>query len=131
MPKKPVRQVESWWFVLPDDRVLDAAEQGRFLLAPLTQAERLRAWDERERIQIANGTIVQDSRAFRQARELVLSNLVSTENVPSDAPSAWPGREAPREQREAWLEANLDDFDVVAIGVEIRERSTLGPAEKN
>ena|SRR6185312_8648261 len=132
MPKKPKRITEAWWFILPQEREAPVAEQGRFLLSPLSQAERMRLMDERSRIHTGgDGSILIAPRNIQQAREIVLEHLVQTENVPSDLPLAWPGPEADLEKREKWLDENLKDLDVVAIGMEIRNKSILGEDLKN
>ena len=132
MPKKPQRLAGEWDFVLPAEEKLDEAERGVFTVKALTQAERLRALDTRVRTELNDdGTIVSQSHAFRQAFEIVRDHLVKTANVPSDAPENWPGLAAPPEARELWMERNLDDFDILAIGTAIREASFLGEPVKN
>jgi len=132
MPKKPQRLAGEWDFVLPGDEKLDVSERGVFTLKGLTQAERLRAHDTRTRIEFNDaGAVLSQSHAFRQAFEIVRDHIVKTVNVPSDAPEDWPGLAAPVEAREQWIDRNLDDFDVLAIGTAIRESSFLGEAVKN
>jgi len=129
MPRKPVNPAESYWFILPDELDLPAAEQGRFKLAPIPMAEVHLVWDARERVTTAGGVLLTESRAFQQTRELVLDYLLATDNVPSDAPSPWPGQDAPRAERERWLAENLTPINVAVLGAEIRSRSMFGAAE--
>lgn len=132
MPKKPKRVAEDWTFILPDERALPPEEQGRFRLSPLTLAERMRVRDERSRLTTtAAGEVIVQSRAWTQLRELVIEHLLSTENVPSDAPSPWPGLDSSREKREKWLDENLEDLDVATIGIEIRDKALFGGELKN
>lgn len=131
MPKKPSRLAEDWTFVLPQDRAQPPEQQSTFRLAPLTMAERMRVLDDRNRIQRnEDGTIVVHTRANQQLREIVIEHLVDAENCPVGSPAKWPGLEADREQREKWLEQNLEDVDVLVIGLEIREKSfNRGPVK--
>jgi hypothetical protein len=115
MPNAVKRQVESWWFVLESEKTLPPDKQSRFLLKPLTQAERLRVWDDYKWVSVdPQGGRSITPRAMQQAEQLVLSNLLETQNFPLDNPITWPasgGLEAKRKYLEM-----LDDMDVVEIG---------------
>lgn len=123
MPKRVHRSAEAFTYVLMDDRKLPLAEQSRFRLKPLTQAEKLAVLDGLNWVDVReDGTSEVMPRAFQQALELVLTHLESTENFPSDGPEPWPGVSAPRAKRVAYLEM-LDEMDVYELGNEIRHHA--------
>jgi hypothetical protein len=130
MPKRTKRQVESWWYVLVSEREKPKEEQSRFLLKPLTQAERMRVWDDHNWVTVSpDGASSINARGLQQAHALVVSNLLKTENFPLDAPEAWPEKGS-RGEKETYLEM-LDDMDVFEIGNEIRNKSVLEQEAKN
>lgn len=131
MPKATKRQTEAWWYVLMSERKNEKADQSRFLLKPLTQAERMRVWDDHNWVTVnpADGSSAVSSRGLQQAHALVLSNLVEVENFPLDGPKPWPAKGS-RAEKETYLEM-LDDMDVFEIGNAIREKSVLEPEVKN
>ena len=122
MAQRAKRPAEAWWYVLTKDRELPREEQSRFLLRPLTQAERMRVWDDFSvRTTGGDGTTQIADRSFQQAYGLALSNIAEVENFPAGEPQAWPSKEAARRQ---YLNT-IDDMDVWELGNEIRERSSL------
>lgn len=130
MPKAVARQIEAWWYTLISERSSKPEEQSRFKLAPLTQAERMRVFDDASWVSVDNdGKSTVQPRGFQQARELLLEKLVETENFPLGAPKAWPANGS-RSAKEEYLEL-LDDMDVFEIGNAIRQKSTLEVAAKN
>ena len=130
MPNATKRQVEAWWYVLVSEREKPMNEQSKFLLKPLTQGERMRVWDDSSWVAIAkDGSRSITARGFQQAHEILMSNLVETQNFPLDGVKAWPANGSGAD-REAYLEM-LADLDVFELGDVIRNRSTLGPEVKN
>jgi hypothetical protein len=130
MPNAVKRQTESWWYTLHSERGKPKDQQSRFRLKPLTQAERMRVWDDHNWVTVkADGESAVNSRGLQQAHALVISNLLEVENFPLDGPKAWPV-EGNRKEKEAYLEL-LDDMDVFEIGNAIREKSTLEVEAKN
>lgn len=125
------RPIEAWWYVLPSDRDLPAEKQSRFLLKPLSQAERMEAWDESDWVSIdgTTGERTVKPRGFRQARELVIRNLVDVENFPASKPDPFP-KGGSQAERTAYIE-KLDDIDLFLIGDEIRKHSSLELEVKN
>ena len=122
MAQRAKRPAEAWWYVLEADRELPQEEQSRFLLRPLTQAERMRVWDDYSvKTRGEDGTIQIADRAFQQAYRLCLTNIAEIENFPAGEPQAWPSKEV---ARRAYLNT-MDDLDVHEVGNEIRERSSL------
>lgn len=111
MAKAKKRPTEAWTYVLEADRSLDPSEQSRFVLAPMTYAQRAAVRDG----------MTQGDRVYRSAGEIALDHILSIENFPSDDPRPWP---AEREERRKYLEL-LDDDDVLEIGNEVWARSTL------
>ena len=130
MAKATKRVTESWWYTLPSDRELPESEQSRFLLSPLTYGERARVYDQREVIrQSANDDRAVESRMFSVAAELALTHLEDVENFPASEPKPWP-RSGTREAKQKYLDM-LADADLLALGIEVMTKSTLGDAEKN
>lgn len=124
MAKRVKRPAESWWYTLKADEQLPAEEQSRFLLRPLTGAERMRVFDDiSDTTRAPDGTVTILQRGFRQARELVLSHVESIENFPAGEAQPWPAKAS---ERERYLEM-MDDLDVWEVGNEIREHSRLEP----
>lgn len=121
MAKAKKRPAESWTYVLEADRALDAAQQSRFVLSPMTYAERAAIRDDLLR---GEGNV---SKVFRNAGTIAIEHLVSIENFPAGEPQPWP---ADRAARERYLEL-LDDDDVLEIGNEIWTRSALGYRDKD
>lgn len=134
MPKKKIRPVESWWYVLPSERENPPEQQSRFLLRPLSQADRMAVWDDLQRIRVERGdgprgeTTIQ-KRDFQSALELVVSHLERTENFPLGEPQPWDPAWS-EERKRSYLEM-LDDLDVYLIGNEIRDHAVVEPAAKN
>lgn len=116
MAKKNRCIAESWTYVTKADRALPKEEQTRFVLSPMTWAERDRARDA-----LSSDTVV-----HRQARQLALDHIVSIENFPVGGPLPWP---ADRAARESYLNT-LDDGDVLEVGNEVWTRSTIGADEE-
>lgn len=130
MPNATKRQVEAWWYVLLSERKRPIDQQSRFKMRPLTQSERMSVWDDSSWVHVdkeGNRTI--STRAFQQARSLVLSNLIETEKFPLDGPKRWPV-DGSLDEKSTYLDL-LDDMDVFEIGNEVREKSTLEPEVKN
>jgi hypothetical protein len=128
LPNATKRQVEAWWYVLQSERDKPQAEQSRFLLKPLTQAERMRVWDDSSWVAIdKNGSKSITARGFQQAHELCMTNIEEVQNFPLDGPKLWPKS---KPERLDYL-ALLDDMDVFEIGNAVREKSTLEPEAKN
>lgn len=125
------RPVEAWWYVLPSDQKLPVEQQSRFLLKPLTQAERMEVWDESDWVMIdgTTGDRTVRPRGFRQARELVLRNLVDVQNFPASKPEPFP-KDASQAERVTYID-KLDDIDLFLIGDEIRKHSSLEKEVKN
>lgn len=130
MAKRSQRPVEAFWFVLKKDQALPAEEQSRFKFRPLTQAERMRAMDNIESVTIeATGERQLRFRSFQQAREIVITALVDTENFPAGEPLKFDFK-ASREDREKYVEL-MEDNDVYAMGDHVFDHSTLGKDAKN
>jgi hypothetical protein len=130
MPNATKRQVESWWYVLLSEREKPAQEQSKFLLKPLTQAERMRVWDDHNWVTVdkdRNSAVI--SRGLQQALSLCISQLAEVQNFPLDGPKPWP-LGGSRMEKEKYLEM-LDDMDILEIGNAIRDKSTLEPEVKN
>lgn len=130
MPNATKRQVEAWWYVLVSEREKSKPEQSRFLCQPLTQAERMRVWDDHNWVIVnGDGTSSVNSRGLQQAHELVIDKLRDVQNFPLDGPKPWPANGS-KAEKEAYLEM-LEDMDVFEIGNAIREKSTLEAEAKN
>lgn len=130
MATRSKRPVEAFWFVLKKDQKLPAEEQSRFKFRPLTQAERMRAMDNIESVAIeATGERQLRFRSFQQAREIVITTLVDTENFPAGDHAKFDPK-ASREDREKYVEL-MEDNDVYAMGDYVFDHSTLGQDAKN
>ena len=116
MARRSEAAVESWWYVLEDDRELPKEEQSRFLLRPLTVAERARIYDD---------IIGDQSRTYQGALDLMYTHVERIENFPAGAPEAWP---ATRKERERYLSTFPLTY-MAEIGGEIIGRAGLGPAK--
>jgi len=128
MPAKTTRPAESWSYVLECDRELDAAEQSRFILRPLTQSERAAVRDDIARVETAkDGARSVVSRSQRQGIELAINHIVSIENFPAGAPQPWPPDPA---TRRSYLEMLRDDY-VQEVANEIWAKSVVGDDLKN
>lgn len=127
MAKKAVRHAaQSWNYVLRDDRVLPLEQQSRFVLKPLSQAERAAARDAMNRTVETPTGVLSENRTWQVTHGLALTHIVSIENFPAGDPKPWPTRLS---EREAYLE-QLDDDAVLELGNEIWVRSTLSPEEE-
>lgn len=128
MATKNPRLAESWSYVLLRDLALPIEQQSVFRLLPLTQAERLAAFDDSSRTVIdRDGSQVIQGRSRQVALSLCLSHIGDVQNFPAGAPESWP---ADREARARYLEG-LDDGAVNELGEEIYTRSSIGVLEKN
>ncbi|MDP9202290.1 MAG: hypothetical protein M3P26_10235 [Gemmatimonadota bacterium] len=128
MPNATKRQVEAWWYVLMSEREKPKEEQSRFLLKPLTQAERMGVWDDNSWVTVdKEGKRTITPRGFQQAYDLCLTQITQAENFPLNGPQSWP---TSRSAREVYLEM-LDDMDVFEIGNAVREKSVLEVEAKN
>jgi hypothetical protein len=129
MPNATKRQVEAWWYVLRSERDKPKDEQSRFRCNPLTQAERMRVWDDHNWVTVNGQTGDRSitSRGLQQAHALCVTQIIEVENFPLEGPKPWPGSKA---ARETYLEM-LDDMDVFEIGNAIREKATLEVEAKN
>lgn len=130
MPKATKRQVEAWWYVLMSEREKPKEEQSRFLCKPLTQAERMRVWDDHNWVTVdREGQSAVNSRGLQQAHALCVSQIIEVQNFPLEAPRPWPAQGS-KAEKEAYLE-QLDDMDVFEIGNAVREKSVLEVEAKN
>lgn len=114
MAKKAGHAVESWWYVLEDDRALPSSEQSRFLLRPLTVAERAALWDS---------FVVEKDRTFVRALELLVDHVERVENFPAGAPEPWPQKRA---EREAYI-GMLPGLYMSELANEIMRHAKLSP----
>jgi hypothetical protein len=114
MAKALKRPAESWIYILTSDRALEEREQSRFLLSPMTFAERAAIKDDMIRSSV--------ERVYRSAGDIVLAHIVSIDNFPAGEPQPWPKK---HEDRERYREL-LDDDQVLELGNEIFIRSSLG-----
>lgn len=122
MAQRAKRPAEAWWYTLKKDEGLPKEEQSRFLLRPLTQAERMRVWDDYTVVsKDANGERVVADRSFQQAYGLALTNIADVENFPAGEAAPWPSKKPARME---YLNT-MDDMDVWELGNEIREHSAL------
>lgn len=130
MPNATKRQVEAWWYVLASERNRPQAEQSRFKVKPLTQAQRMRIWDDHNWVTVdKEGQRAITSRGLQQAHELCVSQLLEVQNFPLEGPTPWPV-DGSKGEKEAYLEM-LEDIDVFEIGDAIRTKSTLEVEAKN
>lgn len=130
MPNATKRQVEAWWYVLDAERAKPKEEQSRFRCQPLTQAQRMRVWDDHNWVTVGtNGERAISTRGLQQAHELCLSQITEVQNFPLDGPKPWPDKGS-KGEKEAYLE-QLEDMDVFEIGNAIRNKSTLEVEAKN
>jgi hypothetical protein len=120
---------ETWSYVLRSDRELPLEQQSRFVLRPLTQAERLQGVDALVHTRTeSGGAILQVGRSAQVARDFALSHIVSTQNFPSDGPRPWPA-DGSLSERSSYLEMLSDDH-VSELGNEIWTRSSLAKSEE-
>lgn len=130
MPNATKRQVEAWWQVLKSEQDKPEQEQSKFLLSPLTQAERMRVWDDSSWLTVdKEGNKAISARGFQQAHALLLGKLLEARNFPLDSPRPWPAT-GTKGEKETYLEM-LSDMDVLELGDAIRNRSTLEVEAKN
>lgn len=136
--KAPIRPKGSWTFICPRDRGLPPEEQTVFTLTPLNVAQRMRAWDSVNWVH-DDGRI--EPHKFRQALSLCLTNVadvtnfkvpradtVDSEKIEYDVlPFPKKGSDDEKLTFFEWMH----DLDVMQVGDEIRERSSIGDAEKN
>ena len=126
MAKLKKRPPESWTYILQSDRALPIEQQSRFVLSPLTHAERAAVRDGAARIlHLEDGSVQSIDRTHQNAYAIVLDHVVSIENFPAGASQPWPAK---RDDRMRYLE-QLDDDDVLELGNEVWLRSSLGPDE--
>lgn len=111
MAKAVKRPAESWFYVLRRDRELDEREQSKFLLAPMTFAQRAAFQDD---------AIRRPDRIYQSAGDLVLSHVVSIDNFPAGEPQPWPKKP---EERQRYIELFDDDL-VLELGNEIFAQSS-------
>lgn len=125
------RPTGTWRFIPPEDRTLPKERQSVFILSPLTQAERMRAWDNLRWIdQDAAGNRTIRSRAYQEALELCIAHIEDVENFPADKPAPFPKNGSSPEEKAAYLD-QLDDVSILVIGSEIRNHSSLEEEAKN
>jgi hypothetical protein len=125
------RSLQSWEFVPPDDQKLPESERTTFVLSPLSQLERMEAWDNLNWVSNdPDGSSTIKPRAFQQAFQLCLSHIVEIRNFPAgngEQPKPWPPT---RTERAQYLE-QFSDLDILMIGSEIRNHSALEERAKN
>jgi hypothetical protein len=123
MAQRKQRMAGSWTYVLTSDRARPVAEQTRFVLRPLTGAERERYMDEMSIAESENGTVLLHPRTRSATRHVAITHIERIDNFPVGEPAQpWPASAA---ERETYLEM-LDDGAVFEIGNEIYLRSSLG-----
>ena len=115
MARRSEAAVESWWYVLEDDRELPKEEQSRFLLRPLSVSERARIYDD---------IIGDQNRTYQGALDLMYTHVERIENFPAGAAEPWP---ATRKEREKYL-ATFPLTYMAQIGGEIIGKAGLIPA---
>ena len=131
MAERAYRVTNEFDLILPADREKPKEKQSRFFFQPLTGAQRARVWDEQNWTERApDGTQRLLTRAYQEARRIVLEQLLRAENFPASAPEDYPGRDASLAKREAWLEL-LDDGDVLVLANLLIGHCVLGPDAKN
>jgi hypothetical protein len=124
------RPTGTWRFIPPEDRKLKKEKQSVFVLSPLSQGERMSAWDNLKWVEqdVAGNRTVR-SRAYQQALELALAHIEDVENFPAGKPEPWP-RTGTLEEKAAYLD-KMDDVSILVIGSEIRNHSSLEEEAKN
>lgn len=130
MAKATRRSVESFQFVLDEDKALPVEEQSTFVLRPLTQAEQMVALDElttESRSIERPGERIVKSRSWQQAYGLCLSHIEDVQNFPAGDPKPWP---KDQKERREYL-ALLSDTQVFQVGCAIRDRAYVEEAAKN
>jgi hypothetical protein len=126
--KRIERLAESWTYIVVTDRALPPEDQTVFRLRPMSQAERLAAFDDASRTVVQlDGTQAVIGRERQVAHRICLTHIEEIRNFPASAAMPWPTN---REARERYLEL-LDDDVIREVGNEIYDRSTAGVAEKN
>ena len=116
MARRSEAAVESWWYVLEDDRELPKAEQSRFLLRPLSVSEKARIYDD---------IIGDDHRRYGTALDLMYTHVERIENFPAGSAEPWP---LDRKEREKYL-ATFPLAYMAEISGEIINRAGLSPAK--
>lgn len=133
MAIKASRQAEAFTYIPKADRELPVEQQSRFVLRPLSLAERLRAIDELRVVEHrdVDGVVseIVHTRGFQQSGELVRTHLLDAHNFPAGAPERWPA-DGTRAQQDAYLE-QLDEFLILELGNALRERSAMSDAAGN
>ena len=138
MAQKAKRPAAAWWFVLKAERDRPKEEQTRFLLDPLTGPERMDVWDKLAGRAALDGRGL-EPQTFRTARELCIAKIRDIQNFPSAKPNGdgtYADQSEPypvhgnREEKAAYID-QFDEFDIVEIGHEIRDQSSLSPQLKN
>lgn len=128
MAKAKKRSAESFSYILESDRALPADQQTRFMLRPLTSAERHSLFSRAtERIELPEGGTRVISHTLALAREVCLDHIESIDRFPTDAPKPWPAK---RGEREMYLD-QFADLDLVELYNELFKRSWIGDEEKN
>lgn len=124
------RPTGTWRFIPPEDRKAKKEKQTVFVLSPLSQAERMAAWDNLKWVeQDETGNRVIRSRAYQEALKLCLDHIEEVENFPAGKPEQWP-KNGDVEGKLAFLD-KLDDVSILVIGSEIRNHSSLEEEAKN
>lgn len=138
MAQKAQRPAAAWWFTLRREHGLPAEEATRFLLDPLTGPERMDVWDKLAGRAALDGQQLQPQ-TFRTARELCIAKIRDIQNFPSmrkNPDGTYTDQAEPypvlgtRDDKAAYID-QLDEFDIVEIGHEIRDQSSLSPQLKN
>jgi hypothetical protein len=126
MAKKNRCIAESWTYVLLSDRTLPPDQQTRFTLRPMTAPERDQVRDNLSWTQLhIDGAHTRVNRTRQSARAIALNHIAGIDNFPVGAPQSWP---KDRDAQARYLDM-LEDGDVLEIGNEVFDRSTLGPDE--
>jgi hypothetical protein len=127
MAKKNRCIAEAWTYVLLSDRELPPDEQTRFTLRPMTAPERDHVRDNLSWTQLhPDGAHTRVNRTRQSARAIALNHIVGVENFPVGSPQPWPKE---RDDQVRYL-AMLDDGDVLELGNEVFDRSTMGADEE-
>lgn len=129
------RQIGNWQWIHPEDAKLPPEQQTVFTLSPMTQAERMESYDMGNWVRMVNGQRMIEPRAFRQAREICLSHVVDVANLRKEVPGGTELLNFPSngtaEEKSAFFDSYVDEIILFHIANEIRDRSTIGPPEKN
>jgi hypothetical protein len=121
MAKAVQRPAGSWTYILKSDEHLPIGQQSRFVLKPLTGAERDAVTDNLAVTRTTSQGVEIQRRMRQESRVLCLTHIVSIDNFPSERPKPWPDKE---EDRAKYLEL-LDDEFVFELGNQIFEQSNV------